>query len=71
MAKNAFFRVFFKKALAGVFYCGVVITKMLQRDFKRLQIEPGRAKWRYLAQISSFSRTWLDLEPFEALLKLF
>ena len=47
------------------------LQKMLQKDFKRLQIEPGPANRRDFNEIFSFSRTWLDLEPFEILLKHF
>ena len=71
MAKNAFFEVFSQRAQLVFFIAEWELQKCFKRDFKRLQIEPGRAKWRDLAQISSFSRTWLDLEPFEALLKPF
>ena len=46
-------------------------SKKLQKSFKRLQIKPGPAKWRDLGQISPFSTTWLDLEPFEVPLKPF
>ena len=38
---------------------------MLRKHPKRLRIKPGPAKWRDLDEIFSFSRTWLDLEPFE------
>jgi len=47
------------------------LQKELQNDFKRLQIKLGPANRRDFNEISSFSRTWLDLEPFEALLKPF
>ena len=47
------------------------LQKELQNDFKRLQIKLGPANRRDFNEISSVSRTWLDLEPFEALLKPF
>ena len=47
------------------------LQKELQNDFKRLQTKLGPANRRDFNEISSFSRTWLDLEAFEALLKPF